>query len=134
MVVVAAVLVVAVVDVHVYIGRNLLGEVQPLLQSRSRRLDELMDEYGLEDLPETEEPWEVPEPKVIMPLKPSTLLTYCSVTIGKESVPKIIINNAINVFFKPAISILVISNRNSFRVLFDRIPSVYFICKNIFIF
>jgi len=134
MVVVAAVLVVAVVDVHVYIGRNLLGEVQPLLQSRSRRLDELMDEYGLEDLPETEEPWEVPEPKVIMPLKPSTLLSYYSVTIGKESVPKIIINNAINVFFKPAISILVISNRNSFRVLFDRIPSVYFICKNIFIF
>ena len=124
---VAAVQVVAIVDVHVYIGRNLLGEVQPLLQSRSRRLDELMDEYGLEDLPETEEPWEVPEPKVIMPLKPSTLLSYYSVTIGKESVPKIIINNAINVFFKPAISILVISNRNSFRVPFDKIASVYFV-------
>jgi len=56
----------------VYTGRNLLGEVQPLLQSRSRQLKELMDEYGLEDLPETEELWEVPEPRIILPPKPGT--------------------------------------------------------------
>jgi len=31
--------------------------------------------------------------------------------------------------FKTAISILVISNHNSFRVLFDKIASVYFILK-----
>ena len=39
-------------------------------------------------------------------------------------------------FFKTAISILVISNRNRFRVLFDKITSVYvyFTWKNIFIF
>ena len=32
-------------------------------------------------------------------------------------------------FSETAISILVISNRNSFRVLFDKIASVYFIRK-----
>jgi len=32
-------------------------------------------------------------------------------------------------FFRTAISILVISNRNSFRVLFDEIASVYFTSK-----
>ena len=53
-----------------YIGRNLLGEVQPLLQCHSRRLKELMDEYCLEDLPDTEELWEVPEPNIVMPVKP----------------------------------------------------------------
>ena len=36
--------------------------------------------------------------------------------------------------FLTAISILVNSNHNSFRVLFDRIASVYFILKNIFLF
>jgi len=50
-------------------------------------------------------------------------------------VPKITISNTIglNLFFKTAISILLISNHNSFRVLFDKIPSVYFIGK-IYIF
>ena len=57
-----------------YVARNLLGEVQPLLQSHSRRLKDLMDDYRLEDLPETEDPWEVPEPKIIMPPKPGTWL------------------------------------------------------------
>jgi len=37
--------------------------------------------------------------------------------IGNESVPKIIINDTIRLFFKTAISILVISNHNGFRVL-----------------
>jgi len=37
------------------------------------------------------------------------------------------LNNTINLFFKTAISILVISNHNSFRVFFDKIASVYFI-------
>jgi len=48
--------------------------------------------------------------------------------IGNESVPKIIIRDALNLFFfESAISILVISNHNSFGVLFDKIASVYFI-------
>ena len=41
----------------------------------------------------------------------------------------IIINNTINLVFKTAISILVISNHNSFRVLFGKMASVYFIWK-----
>jgi len=49
------------------------------------------------------------------------------VVIGNESVPKIVINNTINFFFYTAIGILPILNRNSFRVLFDKIASVYFI-------
>jgi len=49
--------------------------------------------------------------------------------IGNESVPKIIINDTINLFFKTAINILVISNHNSFRVLFDKIATVYIIRK-----
>jgi len=49
--------------------RHLLGEIQPLLQSRSHELRQLMDEYRLEELPETEELWEVPLPRIIMPSK-----------------------------------------------------------------
>jgi len=49
--------------------------------------------------------------------------------IGNESVSKIIINDTINFFSKTAISILLISKRKSFRVLFDKIASVYFIRK-----
>ena len=45
--------------------------------------------------------------------------------IGNESVPKIIADNTIYLCFKTAVSILLISNRNSFRVLFDKIASVY---------
>jgi len=46
---------------------------------------------------------------------------------GNESMPKkIIINSTINLFLT-AIGILVISNRNSCRVLFDKIVYVYFI-------
>jgi len=48
--------------------------------------------------------------------------------IGNESVPKIIINDTISLFLKTAISILLISNHNSFRVLSGKIASVYFIC------
>ena len=59
----------------------------------------------------------------------SVKLSSCPVDIGNESVPKIIINNTINSFLKTAISILVISNHNSFRVLLDKIASVYFIWK-----
>ena len=51
------------------------------------------------------------------------------VSLGNESVPKIIINNTMNLFFKSAINILVVSNHNSFRALFDKIASVYFIWK-----
>jgi len=53
-------------------------------------------------------------------------------SIGNESAPKSIISNT-NLFFKTAISILVISNHNSFRVLFDKIASVYFVGKYIYI-
>jgi len=48
---------------------------------------------------------------------------------GNEIVPKIIINDKLNLFFKTAISIFVISNHNSFRVLFDKIAYVSFIWK-----
>ena len=44
-----------------------------------------------------------------------------------ESVPKIIVNDTVNFFSLTAISILAISNHKSFRVLFDKIASVYFI-------
>jgi len=50
--------------------------------------------------------------------------------LGNDSVPKIAINDTINLFLKNAIrliSILVISKHNSFRVLFDKLASVYFI-------
>jgi len=50
----------------------------------------------------------------------STLTNRLPNRIGNDSVPKIIINNTISLFFKTAISILVISNHNSFRVLFDK--------------
>jgi len=55
-----------------FIGRLLLSEIQPLLQNRTHKLQQLMDEHGLEELPETEELWEVPEPKIIQPLKQRT--------------------------------------------------------------
>ena len=48
---------------------------------------------------------------------------------GNDSVWKIMINDRIHLFFETAISILVISNRNSFRVLFDKIAFAYFIGK-----
>jgi len=48
---------------------------------------------------------------------------------GNENVPKIIINNTTKLSFLTAISILAISNRDSFRVLFDEIDSVYFVWK-----
>jgi len=47
--------------------------------------------------------------------------------LGNESVSKIVINDTINFLFITEISILVISNHNSFRVLFDKIAFVYFI-------
>jgi len=47
--------------------------------------------------------------------------------IGNESVPKIIINDTIKFFSLTATSIFVISNQNSFRVLFEKIPPTYFI-------
>jgi len=54
---------------------------------------------------------------------PSTVVGLQAV--GNESVPKIIINNTINLFSETAISILVISNHNCFRVLFGKIASAY---------
>jgi len=46
-------------------------------------------------------------------------------------VPKITINNTINLLLITAISILVISNHNSFRVLFDKIDSVILFVNNV---
>jgi len=46
--------------------------------------------------------------------------------IGNESVPKIIINNRINVFLNCS-QHFIIANQNSFRVLLDKIVFVYFI-------
>jgi len=48
---------------------------------------------------------------------------------ANETVPKIAINNAIKIYFLNAVSILVVSNHNSFRVLFDKIASAHFISK-----
>jgi len=50
--------------------------------------------------------------------------------------PKIIINrpNTVNLFLKTAIIILVISNDNSFRVLFDKNCFRIFYLKNAFVF
>jgi len=44
-------------------------------------------------------------------------------------VPKILISNTTIVFFLTAVIILVISNHNSFQVLFDEIAYVYFTWK-----
>jgi len=49
--------------------------------------------------------------------------------IGNENMPKIIINDNEFVVFKLAISILVISNHNIFRVLLGIVASVYFISE-----
>ena len=51
------------------------------------------------------------------------------ITIGNKIVPKIIIYDTNLFFFKTAVSILLTSKHNSFRVLFDKIASVYFIRK-----
>ena len=48
---------------------------------------------------------------------------------ASESVLKILIDNTIRLFLKTKISILLISEHNGFRVLFDKIVSVYFIRK-----
>ena len=58
----------------------------------------------------------------------NALLPRCLVKTGNECVPKIILNNTTNLFLT-AITISVISNHNSFRVLFDEIACVYFIWK-----
>jgi len=47
--------------------------------------------------------------------------------IRNESVPTVIVNGTVNLFFKTAIGILLISNHNSFRVMFDKIASAHFI-------
>ena len=49
------------------------------------------------------------------------LLTSLVHEIGNESVPKIIVNDTIKFFSQTAISTLVSSNHNSFRVLFDKL-------------
>ena len=59
------------------------------------------------------------------------MYTLFQLPIGNESVPKIITNNIINLFLT-AISISVISSHNYFRILFDKIASVYFIRKYIY--
>jgi len=46
-----------------------------------------------------------------------------------DSVPKMPINDTINLLFKSAVSISLVSNHNSFRVPFDKIASAYFIRK-----
>ena len=58
--------------------------------------------------------------------KQADIHTYTPVATGNENVPKIIINDARD-YFLTAICILLISNHNSFRVLFDKIASVYII-------
>jgi len=61
-------------------------------------------------------------------------MSSLEVSIGNESLPENIINNTTNLFFKTSISVSVISNHNSFRVLFGKIAFVYFILKEMFMF
>jgi len=56
-----------------------------------------------------------------------TLRIQSGSATANDSVPKIIINDTYTVLFKTTIRILIISNHNSFQVLFDKIASVYFI-------
>jgi len=57
----------------------------------------------------------------------SSAMSISLLCVGNESVPIITINYTINLSFKTAIGISAISNHNRFRVLFDKIASVYFI-------
>ena len=43
--------------------------------------------------------------------------------------PIVIINSIVNLFLKTSISVLVISKHNSFRVLFDKIASVFILVE-----
>ena len=43
-----------------------LGEILPLIQTKSPELTRYLEEHNLTDLPETEEIWEIPEPKVMI--------------------------------------------------------------------
>jgi len=61
-------------------------------------------------------------------------MSSLEVSIGNESLPENIINNTTDLFFKTSISVSVISNHNSFRVLFGKIAFVYFILKEMFMF
>jgi len=72
--------------------------------------------------------YKIPPTRVCTQPVPRSIHPFCTAYPwqGNESVPKIIINSTINLLFKTAISILAISNRNSFRVLFDKIAFVYF--------
>ena len=63
--------------------------------------------------------------KSFRPLVVVSIVDNCGV-YRNEGVPKIIVNNTVNLFLT-AISILLSSNRNRFRVLFDRMASVYLI-------
>ena len=67
--------------------------------------------------------------RVIRGSFPGSRVKTVSGPIGHESVPKIIINDTVDLVFKTAISYLIglISNHNSVRVLFDKTASVYFI-------
>ena len=57
----------------------------------------------------------------------TTITQQITSRIGNGSVPQTVINDTRDLFFKTTISILVISNHNSFRVFFDKIAFVYFI-------
>ena len=50
--------------------RSLLGEIQPLLHGRSHQLRQLMEDHNLEELPDSEQPWNVPEPKIVIAMPP----------------------------------------------------------------
>jgi len=62
--------------------------------------------------------------KILISLKG---IVRCALSIGNDSVPKMIINDTVKFFSKTATNFSVISNHNSFRVLFDKSASVYFI-------
>jgi len=71
---------------------------------------------------------QTPPPRTFCPLVShfSSHLAYVACATGNESVPNVATNNTVKFIFKTAIGISLISNRDSFRVPFDKIAFVYF--------
>ncbi len=50
-----------------YPFRSLLLDLLPLIQNPSYDLQAFLDQHDLSELPEGEEPWEIPEPVFLLP-------------------------------------------------------------------
>ena len=79
-------------------------------------------------------PVPTPAPPTHWPVWRHVTIALRTARIGNKSVPKIILDDTMNFFRKLQSAFFVISNHNSFRVLFDKSSSIFFIWKNILIF